>query len=252
MANSVKRAAVDSGVGDRLGAKVRMLRRREGLSQVQLAERLGVSASYLNLIESNKRPLPAALLIKLAQLFEVDVGSFAADEDARLVADLTEAFADPLFEDVDITSVDVREVAAASPTAARAILTLYRAYQEARATSDNLSSRLTDGEIAGVDRLHMPNEEVSDLIQQRMNYFPELEEGAEELCARAKLTTEDLYPGLIRWLEKQGISVKIARWGSEPGTLRRFDDGSRALYATDASNYRQVPIGVVANDALSS
>src|SRR5438105_13597890 len=25
----------------------------------------------------------------------------------------------------------------------------------------------------------------------------------------------------------------------------RFDDGSRALYSTDASNYRQVPIGVV-------
>jgi FAD/FMN-containing dehydrogenase len=25
----------------------------------------------------------------------------------------------------------------------------------------------------------------------------------------------------------------------------RFDNGSRALYATDASNYRQVPIGVV-------
>ena len=25
----------------------------------------------------------------------------------------------------------------------------------------------------------------------------------------------------------------------------RFDAGSRALYATDASNYRQVPIGVV-------
>src|SRR5436853_5276093 len=26
----------------------------------------------------------------------------------------------------------------------------------------------------------------------------------------------------------------------------RFDSGSRALYATDGSNYRQVPIGVVA------
>src|SRR5579875_1958434 len=25
----------------------------------------------------------------------------------------------------------------------------------------------------------------------------------------------------------------------------RFDDGSRALYSTDASNYRQIPIGVV-------
>src|ERR1700687_4438454 len=36
----------------------------------------------------------------------------------------------------------------------------------------------------------------------------------------------------------------------------RFDDGSRALYATDGSNYRQVPIGVVlphdADDALAA
>jgi FAD/FMN-containing dehydrogenase/Fe-S oxidoreductase len=36
----------------------------------------------------------------------------------------------------------------------------------------------------------------------------------------------------------------------------RFDDGSRALYATDASNYRQIPIGVVlprdANDVLAT
>lgn len=36
----------------------------------------------------------------------------------------------------------------------------------------------------------------------------------------------------------------------------RFDDGSRALYATDGSNYRQVPIGVVlprdADDVLAA
>ena len=42
----------------RLGAKVRALRRREGLTQVKLAEALGISASYLNLIEHDKRPLP--------------------------------------------------------------------------------------------------------------------------------------------------------------------------------------------------
>ncbi|HEY8041425.1 MAG TPA: helix-turn-helix transcriptional regulator, partial [Polyangiaceae bacterium] len=38
----------------RLGAKVRSLRRRENLTQVQMAERLGISPSYLNLIESNR------------------------------------------------------------------------------------------------------------------------------------------------------------------------------------------------------
>ena len=51
----------------RFGSKVRALRRREGLSQADLAAKLGVSASYLNLIEHNRRPLSAGLLIKLAQ-----------------------------------------------------------------------------------------------------------------------------------------------------------------------------------------
>ena len=34
----------------RYGAKVRALRRRENVNQVQLAEKLGISPSYLNLI----------------------------------------------------------------------------------------------------------------------------------------------------------------------------------------------------------
>src|SRR3954451_22519988 len=115
-----------------LGAKLRALRRRENLTQIALADRLGISPSYLNLIENNRRPLPANLLIRLAQLFDIDVHSFATDEDTRLVADLTEAFADPLFEEQDLTSVDVREMTAASPAAARAVLSMYRAYQAAR------------------------------------------------------------------------------------------------------------------------
>jgi len=219
----------------RFGAKVRALRRRESLNQVQLAEKLGISPSYLNLIENNRRPLPANLLIRLAQLFNVDVHSFATDEDTRLVADLTEAFADPLFEERDLTSVDVREMATASPVAARAVLSLYRAYQAARATADDLSSRLTDGEeMAGVDRSHLPSEEVSDLIQRHSNHFPELETAAEELGALAKLTREDLYPGLIRYVENQlGIQVQIARWGSERGVLRRFDPERKILVLSE-------------------
>ena len=117
------------GTAPRYGAKVRALRRRESLNQVQLAEKLGISPSYLNLIENNRRPLPANLLIRLAQLFNVDVNSFATDEDTRLVADLTEAFAIRCSRSGDLTSVDVREMAAASPVAARAVLSLYRAYQ---------------------------------------------------------------------------------------------------------------------------
>src|ERR1044071_8609377 len=216
----------------RLGAKVRALRRRENLTQVQLAAQLGVSASYLNLIEANRRPLPANLLIKLAQLFGLEVGAFATDDDGRLVADLTEAFADPVLEAYDLTSVDVRELATASPEAARAVLGLYRAYQVMRATADDLSSRLRDGEaLEGVRApQQVPSEEVSDYMQSAGNYFPELEAAAEDLAARARLTGDDLYAGLIRHLDQQlDVSVQIGHWEGMRGVLRRYDPDRKTL-----------------------
>ena len=108
----------------RLGGKVRSLRRREQLTQVQLAQRLGVSPSYLNLIESNRRPLPAALLIRLTQIFGVDVQAFATDQDAKVVSDLLEAFSDPVFEAYELSAMEMREMVSASPALARAVLAL--------------------------------------------------------------------------------------------------------------------------------
>src|SRR5215813_8582371 len=99
----------------RLGAKVRALRRRENLSQTDLAQRLGISPSYLNLIENNHRSLPAPLLIKLAQLFGVELSAFADDEDGRLMTALFEALADPLFDGQDVLSTEVRELTISSP-----------------------------------------------------------------------------------------------------------------------------------------
>ena len=217
--------------GPRFGAKIRALRRRENLSQVQLSDRLGISASYLILIEANRRPLPAGLLIKLAQVFKLDLHSFAGDEDARLVADLFEAFADPLFESEGLTSTEIREIATASPGAARAVLRLYRAYKGTRQSMDNLSSRLTDEhELAGSGLSHLPSEEVSDLIQRHNNHLPALEEGAERLWRDAHLDGEELYPKLVRFLEgEHQVQVRIARGGTERGTLRRFDPTANVL-----------------------
>ena len=56
-----------------LGNKVRRLRRDQGLAQVEMARRLGISPSYLNLIEHNQRPLTLPLLLKLGQEFNVDL-----------------------------------------------------------------------------------------------------------------------------------------------------------------------------------
>ena len=94
----------------KLGAKVRTLRRREGLTQSDLAAKLEISPSYLNLIEHNQRPLPAHLLLRVAQILHADLGTFTDDSSARLAADLQEVFGDPLFQDHPLTTKDRKSV----------------------------------------------------------------------------------------------------------------------------------------------
>lgn len=214
-----------------LGTKVRALRRRERITQVQLAERLGISPSYLNLIENNRRALTAPLLIKLAEMYALDLHSFAASDDARLSADLMEVFGDPLFEMHGLTSADVRELAVGSPNMAKAMLTLYRAYQGAQDSARTLAARVSDvDELAGVDRVRFPSEEVSDLLQRRMNHFPELEEAAEGLWREAKLEPDDVYRGMVRHLRQaHGVEVQIIQSRSDRGAVRRYDPHRRVI-----------------------
>ena len=66
-----------------IGAKLRRLRRTLGLTQAQMAEDLDVSASYINLIESNQRPVSAKLLVSLAQIYDFDLSDVGGASDAR-------------------------------------------------------------------------------------------------------------------------------------------------------------------------
>ncbi|MFO0747975.1 MAG: short-chain fatty acyl-CoA regulator family protein [Myxococcota bacterium] len=220
--------------GGRLGAKVRALRRKESLSQAQMALRLGISASYLNLIENDRRPLPATVLLRLGQEFGIELQSFAGSEDQRLVADLLEAFSDPLFEAQPLNSADVRELAQSSPQLAQAMLALYHAWQGARRSAESLASELDLQDLTGVGPSHLPSEEVSDLIQKRMNYFAELEEGAERLWSDARLSADDLHGSLMRYLGSAlGVHVKLVPWAEQPGTLRRYDPARKALLLSE-------------------
>ena len=47
----------------RIGSSIRRLRRQRSINQGNLAKNLGISASYLNLIENNKRNVTGDLLV---------------------------------------------------------------------------------------------------------------------------------------------------------------------------------------------
>jgi predicted transcriptional regulator/DNA-binding XRE family transcriptional regulator len=215
----------------RLGAKVRALRRREGMTQSRLAEQLEISPSYLNLIEHNKRPLPATLLIRLAQLFGLDLQEFAAHDDMLLESDLFEVFGDPLFEPQGITDADVRDLVATHANVAQSVLGLYEAYQGERENAASLRERLA-GEALDFSggRPGMPSEEVSDLLQRNHNYFPELEEAAEDLWRSANLDLNSLSSGLQQVLtERHGVRVRFETARVMGRAVRRYDAEAKVL-----------------------
>ena len=65
------------------GHVLRRLRRQQALSQAAMADMLSISPSYLNLIERNQRPVSVQILLKLAEVFDVDLRTLGGDDEAR-------------------------------------------------------------------------------------------------------------------------------------------------------------------------
>ncbi len=58
-------------MGNKLGERVKELRRKAGITQIDLAYRIFVSESYIALIESGKRNPSIEIVSKLADVFHV-------------------------------------------------------------------------------------------------------------------------------------------------------------------------------------
>ena len=84
-----------------IGPKLRKLRQNLNLNQANMAAELGISASYLNLLENNARPITVPLLFKLGQTYDVDLREIAEDDSAKLLVRLTEIFSDPALKEFD-------------------------------------------------------------------------------------------------------------------------------------------------------
>ena len=78
-----------------IGRTVRRLRTEQQLSQQALAAKLGISPSYLNLIEHDQRNVTASLVIKLAEMLRVDLAALSGAQERELEFGLREVFSDP-------------------------------------------------------------------------------------------------------------------------------------------------------------
>jgi XRE family transcriptional regulator, fatty acid utilization regulator len=158
-----------------LGGRLRRLRRELGLNQSAMATEIGISPSYLNHLERNQRPVTAQVLLRLAEAYDVDLKSFAAEGgEGTGVDQLGEIFADPMFADLAIPRYELLEVADNAPSVADAVSRLYAALVERR--------QHPEGGAPDETSLVTPEAWVRDHIQAQRNYFPYLEEAAETLA----------------------------------------------------------------------
>ena len=205
-----------------LGQRLRRLRRDREMSQTDMAQSLGISPSYLNHLERNQRPVTAALLLRLAEQYDVDVRSFAAGGGTRTSPEaLTEIFSDSLLSDLGVPRYELVEIANNSPSVADAISRLYRAIKE----EGRLSELGSDDPRSAVT----PENWVRDYIQQHRNHYPILEDAAETLGGALSDPLSMAEPMRRRLKDAWGINASVVPQSDLGNVSQIFDPDRRAF-----------------------
>ncbi len=162
------------------GTKLREVRTGLALTQKYFAAKLGVSLPYLNQMENNNRPVSTGVVLALAHEFGFDVTELTTGDAERMVTDMREALADPVFAAAAPPLADLRLTASNAPALARAFLQLHRSYRQ---THERLAS--LDEALGREDSAVRPSpwEEVRDFFHYCDNYIDAVDRAAEQFSA---------------------------------------------------------------------
>ena len=214
-----------------VGPKLRQLRREHGHSQSQMAKNLGVSAAYVNLLESNQRSLSAQVLVALVDHYNVDTKSFTQNNEAERLSDLRSMTKDPIFQGDALDLAELRGALDHAPGLVDRFESLYRDYQK---LADHAQSRVNaKGPEGGSESL--PETDIYEFFQSHSNHFPELERAAERIRDRIEATQDELYGALKRDLRiTHGVQCDVRRLSDMEGILRNYDAEQKQVHLSEA------------------
>ena len=192
----------------KIGPKIKAFRRQLGLQANKFAEQLGISPTYLNLIEGGKRKIDGDLLIKISKELRVELSDLTSKSDINLENDISELLDDQLFEGLDILGPEVKDLVNTNPKIARALIKLGDNFKqkdhEIVNKVENISGKIIDSRKAA-----FPGEVISDFLQENKNYFPKLEEFANSIFDKVQKNNRTRYIALCDYLKKEySINVK--------------------------------------------
>ena len=111
-----------------IGPKIKKKRQALGYSQSELSKKLGISASYLNLIENGRRKLTTSLTTKVGLELGISQKEISRNVDKKLILEVIKILNSKLFELADISDDEINEFTTFNPKIADAFITLYKEY----------------------------------------------------------------------------------------------------------------------------
>lgn len=218
-----------------IGPHLRRLRTERGETQGAMARALGISTSYVNLLENNERSVSVPVMLRLFEVYGIDWRDIAEDDGSSQLADLRAIIQDPIFDSGRPDLAQIRAALVHSPTLASAFLALHRAYQSA---TDQLLS--LSGAAAGTEPIlaSSPESAVHNHFRRHRNHFRELEDAAEAFWGRDPIETDEVYSLIKRRLRDHlGIAVRVVPVADLPNTLRRHDEARREILLSEALDH---------------
>ncbi|MDC3151484.1 short-chain fatty acyl-CoA regulator family protein [Candidatus Pelagibacter sp.] len=217
----------------KIGPKIKSFRRQLGLQANKLAEQLGISASYLNLIESGKRKIDGDLLLKVCEELKIELSDLTNKSDLNLVNDISELLDDKLFEDLDIVGPEVKDLVNTNPKIAKALIKLGDNFKQKDHEIINKVENLS-GKIIDSRKTAFPGEVISDFLQEKKNYFPKLEEFANNVFEKVQKNNRTRYVALCEFLKTEySITVKDVIPEDGKPFSKIFDKNKKELLLSD-------------------
>ncbi len=217
-----------------IGPRLRRLRLEHKQTQSEMAKALGVSTTYVNLLENNQRSLSIKVLMAVAEAYGVDWQDMIEDDGSHLLGDLRQAFQDPLFSGKRPDLQELRGAVDHAPAVVESFLRLYRSHRASVETLTRLGDeRMPDNLLAT-----SPETIIYDFFRSHQNHFDTLERAAEGLRAEQPCDVDDIYTRLkSRLADKHGIKVGVSTVGDLRGRLRVYEKENAVIRLSEALDH---------------
>ncbi len=125
-----------------VGLRIKERRKTQSLTQAELARKIGISTSYLNLIENGKRSVGGRLLGSIAAALQAPRSAFDDAGDRRMVEALREIAVDPLVRDIAPDPTSATDLLGRHAAWAQTLIALHRSWRERDRAASALADRL--------------------------------------------------------------------------------------------------------------